>query len=627
VIRDTSLLGHGVGKTYFSYKLASDLASTALKNFSTEIIPVHIPLKDELNRIDDEGNSLQNILSLIPPNRRILFIYDGLDEFGNQRKAQNLYRFMLSKLEKYPNSKAIITTRLNSNIPDILNIDSYVRLFPFDNSQINLFFQKYGISLKREQLLDSGLGSNELGKPLFCSMISILYKQKKNISFSKNLSPNRALLFFHIIHDVILGKHETEADSYSYSRHHLNEKRTLRKIAELKYIYGDKLTIEQIVESIKRSPSGIKTDILKVFKTLITSYFYITPDNNYEERIDFIHKSFVEYLLAEYYLQCCFTRQPSNINMSALKLETISFLQGILELLKSVNSKEYQRILKAFGLDSRTKVTDDLLEIGKSFFEDEKPLIPTSTEYRRIDNIVNSSNLQNHRWIGILLLNKMGNKYKINSKKFFDFIRSVNNSILGNIITIENIDLSFSELSEDLGNYNLSSANLSHSMFHGSFYGTKFVRADISHSIIKYGTRFLGVDFSGANLSNVQVESPTDTSPFGIHFIDCNFSHCNMTYTNFDGTSFTLSEFIKTNLSGAKLRYADISLTNIRDVTLDEKTDTTSINMLSRGYYFEWENIRNNKKLIRAIMEDFDPGTLDPKMKTKILHDNPEYSY
>ncbi len=618
---------YGVGKTYFSYKLVSDHASKALMYFSSEMIPIYIPMRFELQKIDNKGNSLESILSLIPQNRSILFIYDGLDEFSNLKELQKLYKYILNKLHRYPNSKAIITTRLNSNFPEILNIDSYVRLLPFDNSQINLFFQKYGVSLKSEQILQSGLGSNEIGKPLFCNMIAILYKQKNDIAFFENLFLNRALLFFNIIHSVVLGKHEVEADSYGYTRHQLNENRTLRKIAELKYIYGDKLTRKQIVESIKRSPTRIKTDILKVFNRLISSYFYITEDDNYEERIDFIHKSFIEYLLAEYYLECCFTFQPHNINMSLLNAETISFLEGILELLKPQAGNEYQKILRSFGFNSEENITDSLIKTGESFFEQEKLLVPTSNiEYPSTENIIKIPNLQNHRWIGIMILNKMTHKYKIENKKFFDFIRGTNNLILGNIITIQNIDLSFSQIIGDVGNYNLSGANLSHSTFHGNFYGTKFAGADLSSSIIKFGTGFLGVDFSGANLSHMSGEYPTDTSPFGMHFIDCNFSHCNMTDTILKNTSFTLSKFYKTDLSGAKLNYADISLTNLRDITLDENTDTTSINLLSKGYYFEWEDVRYNKELIRAIMEDFDPQEFDPKMKAKILQDNPEYS-
>lgn len=254
---------YGIGKTYFSYKLASDLAAKALKNLSTGSIPIHIPLRFQLNKVDNKGNSLESILSLIPRQRKVLFIYDGFDEFGEANRTNIFYKYMQNKLRKYPNSKAIITTRLNSNVPDLFNIDTYVRMLPFDNSQINLFFKKYRISLRSEKISKSGLGLNEIGKPLFCNMISILYKQKKRRVVSKKLFLNRTLLFFEVIHSVVLGKHEKEADNYSYTKHHLNEKRVLRKIAELKFIFGDSLTRTTINNSIKTIQPKIKNNLLK----------------------------------------------------------------------------------------------------------------------------------------------------------------------------------------------------------------------------------------------------------------------------------------------------------------------------------------------------------------------------
>lgn len=90
-------------------------------------------------------------------------------------------------------------------------------------------------------------------------------------------------------------------------------------------------------------------------------------------------------------------------------------------------------------------------------------------------------------------------------------------------------------------------------------------------------------------------------------------------------TSVALSKFYKTDFSGASLHYADISLTNMNGIILDNNTNTKSINLLSKGYYFEWEEVRNNKELIDVIMNQFDKNNFDPKMKKKIFEDNPDY--
>jgi uncharacterized protein YjbI with pentapeptide repeats len=144
--------------------------------------------------------------------------------------------------------------------------------------------------------------------------------------------------------------------------------------------------------------------------------------------------------------------------------------------------------------------------------------------------------------------------------------------------------------------------------------------------LIKRDTRFISVDFSSANLSNITADYSSEYSPFMAHFIDCNFSNCKMTNADLKETSFRLSNFRDTDISGANQHYADISLTKMFDINLDEKTDTSDINLLSKGCEFEWEGIRNNKELIRIILVDFDPGTFDRKMKDKILKDNPYYS-
>jgi uncharacterized protein YjbI with pentapeptide repeats len=390
------------------------------------------------------------------------------------------------------------------------------------------------------------------------------------------------------------------------------------------------LTVKGVSESIVNIDPDIREHFSELFDRLVSSYFYIKGTHSYEKRIDFIHRSFIEYLVAEFYLESCLNEQTSNVNMSTLSSETISFLEGLLYVIKSDSSDTesyFDQIMKSFGFDNATKaeLRDKLIRLGEKNFGIEILPLPDSKYYPQTEEIVFYKNLQNHRWISILLLNKLGDNYKINSEKFFKFIKSTNKSIVGYIITIENLDLSYSRIEEGLGDYNLSGAKLLHSTFHGDFFGTMFVDADLSQSEIKMGTTFEGSDFSNANMSGLEVEIKTDVSPFIVHFINCVFNDCNMTNAVLSMTSFTLSKFHKTNLSGAKLDYADISLTDITDVTVNDHTDTKDINLLSKGYYFEWEDIRGDKGLIKAILNDFDPQNLDPKMREKILHDNLDY--
>lgn len=610
---------YGVGKTYFSYKLASDLATKTLKNFSSEIIPVLIRMRFKMDTIDDKSNSLNDILALIPSNRKVMFIYDGLDEFEDASKIQNVYRYIISKLNRYTNSKAIVTTRLNSNFPDILNIQSYVRLLPFDNNQVNLFLQKYGVSLKLSQILKSGLGPSEIGKPLFCNLIAILYKRIGTLTFSQSLLLNRVLLFFEIVHNVILGKHEVEAVSYDYKRHHLNEKRTLRKIAQLKDIYEDKLTIGRIEESIYRSPSIIRRNISKVFNRLIATYFFTTSDDNNEERIDFIHRSFIEYLLAEFYIASFLNNEPFVINLKQPKEETVNFFIGLLELIKSKKNKFKQyrkRLAHTFDFNLSEELKNGLFEIAKKSFNDEHTYLNDREDYPGVEEPY--ENLAIHRWMSIVVLNKLGNKFKLDKNKFYKLLLTTHGSTPAYVITLNHLDLSKSEFDSDMPTLILAKANLKGSKFHGEFYGTNFSGADLSGSYVDTGTNFIHCNFAGANLTSLRVSHET---VYAASFRGCDFTKARLKDAEMMVTDFRGSDFYEADLSGANLGRSIFSLTGLEKVIIDKTTNTRGIELTGKedkpGRNSQWFSLKMNKKALESFLSD-----VDPKFRSKILKDN-----
>lgn len=612
---------YGVGKTYFSLKLASDLASKKLKNFSSEIIPIHIRMRFKMDRVDDKGNSLRDILALIPRKSKILFIYDGLDEFDNPSKIKSVYKYILRNLNTYSNSKAIITTRLNSNFPEILNIETYVRLLPFNHNQVNLFFQKYHVPLKYDHIIKSGLGPYEIGKPLFCHMIAILYKKKRSVTFSKSVVLNRVLLFFEIVHSVVLGKHETEADSYDYRRHHLNEKSILRKIAELKHIYEDKLTIRSIHHSINRSPNRIKRDISKVFNRLIASYFYTTPDDANEERIDFIHKSFIEYLLAEFYVASFLNDKPFVINMKQPQEETMNFFVGLMELVKSNKGKfdHYRkRLAHTLEYENPENMKKELFEVANSTFNDERIHPNNREEYPNVDEPYD--NLAFHRWISILIINKLGKRFKLDKDKFYRLLRSTHGSTPAHVITLENIDLSKSEFDSDVPNLILAKAKLRRSKFHGQFYGTNFSGADLSGSYVDTGTSFMHCNFKGANLTRLRVSHET---VYAANFYGCDFSNARLKNSEMRVTNFRGSNFYEADLSGAIIERSIFSMAGLEKVTIDKTTMTRGIELTGKedtpGHNSQWFDLKTDKKVLDSIL-----SKVDPKLKSKIIKDNHE---
>lgn len=133
--------------------------------------------------------------------------------------------------------------------------------------------------------------------------------------------------------------------------------RILRKIAALRQMHG-LLTKSMIIRGLENYGISYHERTLKdVLDPILTSYFYLQSTTALDMPMDFIHKSFGEYFLAEYYLESILNNKGYYLNVGIPSQETISFLDGLLELLsenKNENLKEYANILTK-SLLSQTK--------------------------------------------------------------------------------------------------------------------------------------------------------------------------------------------------------------------------------------------------------------------------------
>ena len=229
----------GIGKTSLCIKLTSSFASKYLDNPNDEYnyIPIFVPLKGNLQNIDDDQRSLNDVLKLIAPGeegkkRKILLFCDGLDEYGNE--ADKLIESLRIKREEFPNVKVIITTRLEAGLPQELDTSSYIRLLHFDNDQIDQFFKEYGLSSITFDNLKSYLKEEDMRKPLFCWMFGIMMNSQSDseIIFKDVENPfiKRALVYQGFIHSIIRGKHKHTAEIYHWTQYYPEEKSILRKI-------------------------------------------------------------------------------------------------------------------------------------------------------------------------------------------------------------------------------------------------------------------------------------------------------------------------------------------------------------------------------------------------------------
>ncbi len=283
---------------------------------------------------------------------------------------------------------------------------------------------------------------------------------------------NRILLFSTIIHEVILGKHDIVAEEYNYKKHGFNEKLVLRKIAELKHIYGDSLTKNTVLRLLKRSLGYINPKVLEVYNKLISTYFYTILDPDYDERLDFIHRSFEEYLLAEYYVECFLSNEPYRINLKLPTDVTIKFFNGLLQLLKTDNPQLMQyagKITKTFrsNLDVNSLKTELSIRSSEWFDYENIQHIPQN-EYPNFREPAEYSSL--HRWIAIIVFNSLANLYGIDSTKFFKLYLATHGTIPDYMVQIDNIDLSGYEFEGDTPNLNLVNAKLRNCKLHGNFY-------------------------------------------------------------------------------------------------------------------------------------------------------------
>jgi hypothetical protein len=360
----------GIGKTSMAMDIVSEFAKEYLENPNNpnNYIPIFVRLRDKLKGVY-QGRDLDYVLNKVigsetreSRNRNILLVCDGLDEYSNnEHELVELYNKLSKYASDFSNLKVIITSRLKAGwARKLFPISNYVRLFPFDKNQIINFFNRYGI-IKLQTEFDKfeetdGLSQDEIGKPLFCWMFAIINSDtNKNVDKSENKTifdnldnsyAKRALIYQQFIHSVVRGKYkevsrtENHVDWNEDNALERNEKNLLRNIAALKQIHKEKLSIGILNEGL--SSLGIeiadKETIEKVIDPVITSYFYIGSSSSSilkDQFIDFIHNSFIEYLIAEYYIENLINEGGMHVRL-CIGIPTrniISFLNGLIYIL------------------------------------------------------------------------------------------------------------------------------------------------------------------------------------------------------------------------------------------------------------------------------------------------------
>jgi len=545
----------GIGKSSLARKMSFDMANKFIENpvDPNAYLPVFVQLKFALKRTCNGNKSLENdLLGIAGSNIRkneanILIILDGLDELSSDNAVNNLtiYKTIQQEfLKNYPNSKYIITTRLESDFPKNLEItDHYIRLFSFNEDQIKQFFSNYGltgitsisnVSNSIYENISNILSKKNFGKPLFCWMLATVYnnssdsERKVLFGYPKNHSLAEVLLYQRFIHDVILGKPREIAkkDYEEWFKKSKDEKKALRLLAFLKL---DRPSLSK--NKIENFLDPFEYALPTTSKSLLSTYFSFSKTNSSSEEIEFAHKSFQEYLLAEFYLESIFNEKFHRLIGHEPTSETYSHLLNMINLLAS-DDKGIEKYAKDFiktfyeeddysdgNLKNYVKtIANNSLKYIKQ--KDLLPILP-SKEDLNIWNIprfgyCDLDKLWFSRWICILiagnpLINKghVGEEF-LKSSSFF--IKNANRLISEKILwftDLNKIDLSYADLTgADLTGADLTGADLSHAILtsanlkNANLSGAKLFGADLSVANL-YTANLSSADLTRANLSSV----------------------------------------------------------------------------------------------------------------------------
>ena len=593
----------GIGKTVLSQSTVSKYASK-YKNSQSNWIPILATLRHGIDKIYLQYN-LNDMLKLICASigdHNIFLVLDGLDEYPNDSK--NLLDEIREYQRKYPRLKKIIATSRLESRPPLNLFNRHIRLLPFSDLQVNQFFKKYlGDNKYTYAKLDAmGLQTNEITNPLFCWMIA--YSDLKNqldLKFNKTWSSNmqKTLLYMSFIKNLLHGKFFSEVQKHdeNWDKHYGSEKMLLRKIAAIKSIHLSKLDKNILIQELKEYQTDLHDDeeIVKRLQPILSSYFHLERDPYQGELIEFLHRSFYEYLLAEYYIECILENKLFRLNVGIPSNATIMFLDGLLEILIAPkleftrHRSDFLYVFRYFdGHKLQTFDDNDFDKAKDTIIQNVVKLINNNELFVR--NIFKSDekwlsikmdesdfkNANIHQWLALFILNKFQISEKIQKNRLENIVRTTskqtpyymkiftcNKNMIGcdfNGVDFSNADLSHSDLSE---------SELEYADLRGvSFEGSVLKNARLSHARFGDLEKTSVSNLNGACLVNADL-SYADLSHTSLK--NANLTGADLSHANLYGVDFTNAILKNADLSNAFLRKAII-----KNTKFDDKSNLTS---------------------------------------------------
>ena len=584
----------GIGKTIFIKELFLQVGNQYL-NKSNDYVPIFISPNKEINTLfmwDD----IYRLLDEIEPNKKILLIYDGLDEHE--------YKKILYKLDqrktKNKNLKVILTTRLVSDFPQMIynTKEKYLRLLPFTKQQVNSFLEHNNINLNYEEVIQLGMNDEELRKPLFLLILSkILPNMQDNILIGINtkltVNKRKALMYMQFINYSITHrlKEYLTLDTYN------NERKILRTIAMWIQLKGEitEMNLQEIIQIHRLNTQDFDLE------SILKSHFSLITNTN--KVIEFIHSSIKDYLVAEIYVECLLKGNAMNLNIGIPTKETINFLDGLISLLKIDDVKiesliEFREknlsLFNSFEFkDSKNTAIKNIINNAiqnineKSIYLNNYTVSMQNKNYvvTKNDNSNGYPNLWIYKYISLYVFNLISSNTdpsnNIDKKSLVKLITSTSQMVPSYLKQFSNIDLSDMTLSAvklsfaNLSNANLSKSDLSGSNLYGAnLNGVNLEEADLSGANLARSTltssncqktNFFGTILYQANLSNSKLMGALFT---GSHLNNAIFNKSNMQNSIIYACTAFYSKFNDVNLNGSDLGYSNFPGAEFQNVDL-----------------------------------------------------------
>lgn len=268
--------------------------------------------------------------------------------------------------------------------------------------------------------------------------------------------------------------------------------------------------------------------------------------------MEFVHKSFKEYLLAEYYLESLLENKTHRLNIGTPSNETFLFIDGLIDLLLNTEyeqvvekyiSQDTTSLLESFGYHKgQNTAIRDLKYASLHSVENENMVFFNVNDTTTRENIWMQSeistyeynNLWIHRWISLYILKKIDPNKNPDKQKLVSLIKYSSHEVPHYIKNLRGADFSFA----DLNNANLSYSDLR---------GVSLRDASLSYCNLSY------VNLSGAVMSNVMIgyaylhyANLTNATLY-----DAIVSNSNLSYANLSNVGLQSANLFGSNLSSS----------------------------------------------------------------------------